>query len=231
MQHNPNRIRVLHVVIPTYRAEAGLARLLPQLSGDRVIVADGGSDDGTLGVALRHGAVLAVGARGRGAQLALGARLAGLSGRAEDWFLFLHADSRLPEGWREAIDAAMGDRDPRYFGFRADADGPKARLMDAMVALRCAALGLPYGDQGLLVSRALYERVGGYADMDLFEDVELVERLRRVARLRPLPLALTTDISEHERDGIWRRGARNLGLLWRYKRGAEVADLLARYKR
>jgi len=220
---------VLIIIIPTYQAETGLARLLPQLTGERVIISDGGSSDNTLANAVSAGARLAVGASGRGAQLKLGAKLAALAGEAEDWFLFLHADSQLPEGWRDVVAAAMTARDPRYFKFKADARGSRAAFMNRMVGLRCWALRLPYGDQGLLVSRALYEQVGGHAKMPLFEDVEIIGKLKRAATLRPLPAALTTDVSKHWRDGLWRRGVRNLGLLWRYKRGASVQDLLDAY--
>jgi glycosyltransferase involved in cell wall biosynthesis len=222
---------VLIIIIPTYRAETGLARLLPQLAGARVIVSDGGSTDSTLQRAAGAGANLAVGVSGRGAQLKLGAKMAALSGAQDDWFLFLHADSQVPDDWRRVLDQAMQQGDPRYFRFKADATGSRARFMNRMVALRCWALGLPYGDQGLLISRTLYEQVGGHAKMALFEDVELVERVRRAARLRPLPAALTTDVSKHWQDGLWRRGLRNLGLLWRYKRGATVAELLEAYKK
>jgi glycosyltransferase involved in cell wall biosynthesis len=220
---------VLVVIIPTYQAESGLSRLLPQLAGERVIVSDGGSADGTLMCAARAGACLAVGAKGRGAQLKLGAKLAALSGDADDWFLFLHADSQLPDGWRHVVTTAMAQPDPRYFRFKADASGFAAKFMNGMVALRCWALGLPYGDQGLLVSRNLYEQVGGHAKMALFEDVELNGRLKKTAQLRPLPVALTTDVSKHWRDGLWRRGVRNLGLLIKYKRGMAVEDLLKAY--
>lgn len=220
---------MLIIIIPTYQAEIGLARLLPQLSGARVVISDGGSTDGTLQCAADAGAGLAVGASGRGAQLKLGAKLAMLSGAARDWYLFLHADSQLPTDWQRVVDDAVQQGDPRYFHFKADASGWRAEVMNRMVALRCWALGLPYGDQGMLISRALYNQVGGHAKMALFEDVDLVERVRTVARLRPLPAALTTDVSKHWRDGLWRRGRRNLGLLWRYKRGATVAELLAAY--
>lgn len=186
--------------------------------------------DETLQIALSRNVSVALGAKGRGAQLRLGAHLACLSGTPEDWFLFLHADSQLPENWSEIVERAMAEGNPRYFRFRADQSGPKARLMDRLVALRCRALGLPYGDQGLLISRQLYEEIGGYRDMDLFEDVDIVERIKQVARLRPLPLALTTDVSAHWQDGLWRRGLRNLGLLWRYKRGTPVAELLKAYR-
>lgn len=220
---------MLIIVIPTWQAQKDLERLLPQVSGERVIVADGGSTDGSLNAAVRAGCVMALGASGRGSQLGLGARAAILSGREDDWFLFLHADSQLPPDWRAIVGQAMTRSDARYFRFRADASGFKARLMDRLVALRCRVLGLPYGDQGLLISRSLYERAGGYADMPLFEDVDLVERVRTVGRLRPLPAALRTDVSKHWADGLWRRGTRNLGLLWRYKRGVSTESLLRDY--
>ncbi len=220
---------MLILVIPTFNAEPCLETLLPQIAGERIVVSDGGSTDRTLYHAVQAGAVIAVGASGRGAQLALGAKLAQLSGGEGDWFLFLHADSHLPDGWKDAVTKAMDRGDPAYFRFRANASGAKARFMDAMVALRCRALGLPYGDQGLLISRALYEAVGGYAAMPLFEDVDMIERVRRAARLRALPLPIRTDISKHDRDGLWRRGLRNLRLLWRYKRGATTDELVRGY--
>lgn len=220
---------MLIIIIPTFQAEQCLERLLPQLSGQRVIVSDGGSSDDTLAHAARAGASLALGASGRGAQLKLGAELAAMSGHVDDWFLFLHADSQLAEGWRDIVGDAMIIGGPRYFQFKADASGLKSQFMNRMVALRCWALGLPYGDQGLLISRRLYERVGGHAKMALFEDVDLVERVRKVEALRPLPATLTTDVSKHWQDGLWRRGVRNLGLLWRYKRGAAVSELLKTY--
>lgn len=222
---------MLHIIIPTYNAQSPLTGLLTDLmrrpEWTRVIVADGGSDDDTLGVAARAGTQLAIGARGRGPQLALGAQLATLSGSDQDWFLFLHADSRLPENWANIVRGAMRFQTPRYFRFRADARGVRARWIEWMVNLRSAGWGIPYGDQGLLVSRADYERVGGYKPMALFEDVDLVERLGHVA---PLRASLRTDVSAHLQEGIWTRGRRNLRLLTRYRRGASIEDLLADYR-
>ncbi|GLQ22735.1 glycosyl transferase [Algimonas ampicilliniresistens] len=221
---------MLIVIIPTFQAQAGLSQLLPQLVGERIVVADGGSTDETLPMAVASGAVLAVGATGRGAQLRLGAKLATLTGEPGDWFLFLHADSQLPKTWTSVVETAMVEGEPRYFRFKAAATGVRAWLMNQLVALRCATLGLPYGDQGLLIPRTLYEQIGGYAPMALFEDVDLVERLSKVSSLRPLPAELTTDVSAHWRDGLWARGTRNLGLLWRYKRGVTVDELLRAYR-
>lgn len=221
---------MLIIIIPTFEAESHLASLLKACQPDRTIVADGGSQDATLSIAIENGAVTTLGSKGRGPQLRLGAHLATLSSSPDDWFLFLHADSQLPDNWRSIVEAAMDEGDPCYFRFRAAQAGWRARFMDQMVALRCWALGLPYGDQGLLISRALYEEVGGYAPIPLFEDVDMVERIKKSARLRALPAALTTDVSAHWRDGLWRRGLRNLRLLWRYKRGTDIEALLDEYR-
>ena len=215
---------MLHVIIPALNSEARLARLLPQLDGARVIVADGGSTDGTLGLVARHGACLAVGASGRGPQLRLGAHLAQLSGATGDWFLFLHSDSVLPEGWRCVVEAAMARDVPRYFRLRADAGGLRAWAWERLVAFRNWGWGLPYGDQGLLISRARYEAVGGYAPWPLFEDVDMVDRLPDLA---PLPAALRTDVSRYLDGGMWARGRRNLALLRRFRAG-EAPETLAR---
>lgn len=220
---------MLIVVIPTFNAAEPLSQLLEQLDGVRTIVSDGGSDDDTLQVALRHRATLSVGRSGRGAQLALGAKLAKLSGSPDDWFLFLHADSILPENWRAVIVPAIRHGNPRYFRFKASGSDFTSWWIDRMVALRCWAWKLPYGDQGLLISRTLYESLGGYSDMPLFEDVEIIDRINRKANLKPLPAALKTDISKHRRDGLWRRGLRNLGLLRRYRKGMSADALLERY--
>lgn len=221
---------MLIIIIPTYQAAVALERLLPQLAGQSVIVSDGGSSDETLEIAAKQGARLACGAKGRGAQLRLGADLAIRSGETEDWFLFLHADSHMCDGWQEAVEAAMASPYPRYFQFKADAMGLFCWFMNRMVGLRCWALGLPYGDQGLLISRALYESVGGYSEMPLFEDVEMVERLKTVSPLKLLPHPLMTDVTRHKKQGLWKRGLSNLRLLWRYKRGTDVETLLRDYR-
>ena len=220
---------MLTIIIPTYQAADELARLLPQLSDFPVIVADCGSTDETLSIAAKYQARMACGAQGRGNQLRLGGQLALMAGEESDWFLFLHADSQMCEGWQEAVRDAMREDQPRYFRFKADAIGLLAGIMNTMVGLRCWALGLPYGDQGLLISRRLYESIGGYSDMPLFEDVDIVSRLKRVTRLKPLSKSLITDVSRYKQDGLWTRGLSNLRLLWRYKRGVDVETLRRDY--
>jgi rSAM/selenodomain-associated transferase 2 len=205
----------LSVVIPTLDAAATLGACLDGLRGtDEVIVVDGGSKDETWRIAEAAGVRVIAAERGRGAQLRRGAAAA-----RGDWLLFLHADTRLGLGWREAAAAHGEDRpgDWACFRFRLDDSAWQARLVEAGVALRVRALGLPYGDQGLLLSRAVYDAAGGYRALPLMEDVDLVRRLPR----RPVVLdaEAVTSAERWRRDGWLRRSGRNLACLTLHRLG------------
>ena len=217
---------MLSVVIPTLNAAATLGPCLAALSeADETIVVDGGSTDSTGAVAESSGARFVRSPRGRGAQLAAGAAAA-----KGDWLLFLHADTRLAPGWYEAAARHIARHPDKAacFRFRLDAGELRARLIEAGVALRVRWLGLPYGDQGLLLSRALYDEVGGYRPLPLMEDVDLVRRIGR-QRLRLLDVAATTSADRWRRDGWLRRSALNLGLLALYRLGASPERLAKLY--
>ena len=220
---------MLAVIIPTLNAEAPLRVLLPQLQSgaDRTVVADGMSDDDSLAAAVEAKAVIAIGAPGRGLQLTRGAIWAGEA----DWLLFLHADSRLHPNWHDAVRRHMDNHPNKagYFDLKFDARGLAPRVVEWLVRLRCFAWALPYGDQGLLISRALYDEVGGFESMILFEDVDMAERLGR-QRLKRLGLPIFTSAAKYERDGFFRRGWRNYKLLRRYKNSEAIESLAEDYK-
>lgn len=207
---------MLSVVIPTLDAAATLPACLAALGPvEDLVVADGGSSDGTAAIASAAGARIVPAETGRGPQLRRGAESA-----AGDWLLFLHADTRLGPGWRDAAEAHMAahPQRPACFRFRLDEPAWQARLVEAGVALRVRLLGLPYGDQGLLVPRALYEAAGGYGPVPLMEDVDLVRRLDPRPRL--LPVDALTSAERWRRDGWLRRSARNLACLLLHRLGA-----------
>ncbi len=201
----------LTVVIPTLNAADRLAPTLAACAGFAVVVADGGSTDGTPALARSLGATVVEAAPGRGGQLAAGAAAAG-----DGWLLFLHADTCPEPGWPEAVRGFIANpanaRRAGYFRFALDDPSAAARRLERLVAWRCRALALPYGDQGLLIHRALYEAAGGFRPLPLMEDVDLVRRLGR-ARLAALPAAAVTSAERWRRQGWTRRSARNLACL------------------
>lgn len=211
----------ISVVIPTLNAGHVLPPLLAQLQDlGEVILADGGSVESPIG-----GRVIQA-PRGRGTQLAAGA-----SAAQGEWLLFLHADTRLEAGWKEALLAAMAEPDrAHYFRFALDDASAQARRLERAVAWRCRWLGLPYGDQGLFLTRALYDAVGGFRPLPLMEDVDLVRRLGR-ARLAALPARAITSAERWRRDGWFRRSARNLTTLSLYFAGVSPERLARFYAR
>jgi rSAM/selenodomain-associated transferase 2 len=218
---------LLSVVIPTLNSEAHLGACLDAArDADELVVVDGGSSDYTIEVAERRGAKLLCAATGRGHQLSAGADAAD-----GDRLLFLHSDTMLADGWRDAVDAhiAAVPEAAACFRFRLDSPAWQARLIERGVAARVRMLGLPYGDQGLLISRALYEEVGGYKPLSLFEDVDLVRRLGS-KRIRLLEAEALTSAERWHRDGWFRRSAANLGLLALYRLGMPPARIAARYR-
>ncbi len=220
----------LSVVIPALDAAATLPATLAALEVARdggllreVLVVDGGSADATTAVAAGWGARVLGADANRGAQLAAGGAAA-----AGEWLLFLHADTRLGPGWVAAARAFMAQLDSerpgsaqRAAAFRLvldDAD-PRARRIERLADWRGRALGLPYGDQGLLIARAHYQALGGYRPLPLMEDVDLVRRIGR-RRMVILDAEAVTSAARYRQGGWWLRPLRNLALLGLYFLGA-----------
>ncbi len=229
----------LFTIIPSLNAAASLGRVFDALAeAERTglsagwLLADAGSSDRTQDIARRAGAHIVTGARGRGAQLAAGAEAAARLTSADDWFLFLHADTRPRPGWSHAVHRFMDSKENRagYFAFALDDGGHRARRLERAVAARCRLFALPYGDQGLLISRRFYEALGGYKPWPLFEDVDLVRRIGR-RRLQPLGIAAETSAERFLVEGYTRRSARNLTLLARYYMGASPQKLAEAYRK
>lgn len=219
------------VVIPTLEAADGIGPCLAALAEAlteglirELILSDGGSGDGIEAVADAAGARLLVGAPGRGGQLARGAAAA----RGE-WLLFLHADTVLSRGWPDAVRRHMVEAPEAagWFRLRFDDPGPAAAWTAGWANWRSARLGLPYGDQGLLVRADVYRRAGGHPDQPLMEDVALARRLA----LRPLDAVAVTSAARYRQAGWARRGARNLSTLALWALGASPERLARRYSR
>lgn len=224
----------LSIVVPTLEAMNGvgptLAAISPGLQAGLIrdlVLSDGGSADEVAEVADALGATLVTGPAGRGGQLRRGAEAA-----SGDWLLFLHADTRLPHGWVEAVGRHIDAGPDKAAVFRLAYSEKTfgAAVVAAWANLRTRLFALPYGDQALLISRRLYEEVGGYPDQPLMEDVAIVRALGR-SRIAVLDLAVETSFERYARDGWARRGLRNWACLALYFAGAAPEKIAERYRR
>lgn len=224
---------LLSMVIPVRGDPAPLERLLagapPQARVQLIVAGTGERDERWAALASHRPDVIWVwGPPGRGVQQNRGAAAA--TGR---WLWFVHADSRLPDAFLSTFQAL--DRDPDAvwgaFRFALESSAWQARLWERGVALRVRLFDLPYGDQGIFLRREVFDRIGGFAPVPLMEDVDLVNRLKRIAGGRHQTECLATSAMRWERGGWWRRSLRNLSLLALYYVGVRPETLARRYER
>jgi rSAM/selenodomain-associated transferase 2 len=220
----------LSIIIPTLDEEVNLGALLTNLSTLRssheIVVVDGGSTDGTRAVAMERGARVITAARGRGTQLRAGA-----SASTAPMLAFLHADVRLAAPGIAALDRLVEADSRRAWAYRLRIDDPRARfrLVEWLANWRSTFLGLPYGDQGLVLPRAQYEAVGGFADVPIMEDVMIARALRAVGGIALLEAPILVSARRWQRNGVLRRSLRNLVLLARFLAGTSPARLVHDY--
>jgi len=195
------------IIMPTLNEAMSLPPLLTTLQRDflqtgeaELIVADGGSLDGTAALAAAVGRVIAA-PRGRARQMNAGAAAA----RGET-LLFLHADTRLPPDALSVIAQALARPSVVGGAFRLGFDTPELRyrLVATSANLRSAFRHIYTGDQAYAVRRDAFERVGGFPDIALMEDLEIVRRLRRIGRFVLFPTAVTTSARRHKQTGLGR---------------------------
>ncbi len=220
----------ISVVIPTLNSAGELVDCLATLAEGldaglirELIVTDGGSTDATVEIASQAGAEIVSGPQSRGGQLGRGCAAA-----QGDWLLLLHADTQLSAGWSVEVLAHLNaSSSAAYFGLQYRAAGFFPRMVASWAMFRSRAFGLPYGDQGLLISRTVYDQVGGYADIPLMEDVALARQLK--GNLVRLSAKATTSAVKYQRQGWLKRGALNLLMLVRYLLGVDPKKLAKEY--
>jgi rSAM/selenodomain-associated transferase 2 len=195
---------MISVVVPTLNEADQLPSCLAALRGQaahQLIVADGGSTDGTAELAAEGGAVLVhCGVRQRAAQMNLGAQ-----GAEGDVLLFLHADTRLPAGGLAAVERAVGDGAVGgCFRLRLQGASPALAALVPVGDLHCRVTRTTFGDRAVFARRDAFQAAGGYPLQEIMEDVELGRRLKRLGRLAVLPLAVTTSTRHFRRQGgVW----------------------------
>ncbi len=198
------------VIIPTLNEEQALPGTLTsvaRLGFDEILVVDGGSSDRTQALAASRGVRCVTAAPGRARQMNAGAAQsqAGV-------LLFLHADTRLPDGARQAIERALDD--PACIGGRFDVrfehDAGLAWLIARLISLRSRWSGIATGDQALFVRREVFVKLGGFADFPIMEDVDFTRRLKRTGLMAPLQSRVITSYRRWERCGA----LRTIVLMW-----------------
>jgi rSAM/selenodomain-associated transferase 2 len=221
----------LSVIVPVLDEAAGIVATLQALAplrarGAEIIVADGGSADGTMALAQPRADRVIAAARGRATQMNAGAAVA-----RGDVLLFLHADTRLPpDADRLVLDGlARSGRAWGRFDVRIESLHPLLPLVATAMNIRSRLTGIMTGDQAMFVTREAFNAVGGYPDIALMEDIALSRRLKRVSRPLCLHARVTTSGRRWERRGV----LRTIVLMWRlrlaYFLGAKPEELARRY--
>jgi len=198
------------VIVPTLNEQGVLAPTLErarQPGVQEIIVADGGSTDATLATAAHAADLVLAVPRGRALQMNAGAARA-----RGDLLLFLHADTLVPEGFARVAAAAC--QDPAVIGGRFDVDlepsSPLLRLTGELMNRRSRLTRISTGDQAIFIRREVFERLGGYADIPLMEDIDLSRRMKRAGRVTCLRQRVTTSARRWQKDGV----VRTILLMW-----------------
>ncbi|KAF3996528.1 TIGR04283 family arsenosugar biosynthesis glycosyltransferase [Glaciimonas immobilis] len=222
----------LSIIVPVLNEAAVLPLLLERLlplvrHGCEVIIADGGSDDGSDGIVECAGFTVVRAPRGRARQMNAGAACA--TGTV---LLFLHADTQLPEGAGVLVAQALSSGAYRWGRFDVCIAGRPVmlRVVGCLMNLRSRLSGIATGDQAMFATRAAFDAVDGFPDQPLMEDVELSRRLRRVSRPACIARCVTTSGRRWETRGVWRTILLMWRLRWDYWRGVPAQQLAEEYQ-
>ncbi len=176
----------LSVVIPVFNEEAGLEKVIERAADvdAEIIVVDGGSNDRTVKLAEKIGIKVIRSPKGRSLQMNAGAS----ASRGHN-LLFLHADTIVPENYIDLIFESLMDKKPvaGAFGFKTDMDNALMRFIEYAANLRSRFLKLPYGDQGIFLSKTDFARAGEYPEVPVAEDIFLIRNLKKFARVKTIP--------------------------------------------
>jgi hypothetical protein len=223
----PGRISV---IIPAINEADNIANTIESIGPEdkkEVIVVDGGSNDDTVGIAKSLGARVITSAPPRARQMNRGAAQA-----TGDVLLFLHADTRLPEKFDELILKSLKRPDivAGAFKLRFDSDIPALRLIEHLANWRSSYLKTPYGDQAIFISSKLFHQVGGFPDIPIMEDFELVRRLKKKGEIVTLSVPVFTSSRRWQNIGILKTTLINQLVIAAYFMGI-APDVIARWYR
>jgi rSAM/selenodomain-associated transferase 2 len=219
----------LTIVLPVLDEAAIIVDALQALGpvrarGAEVIVADGGSSDGTANLAQPFADRVIAAPRGRGAPMNAGAALG-----TGEMLLFLHADTTLPDDADRLVARALAQRAWGRFDLRIAGRHPLLSIVARMINWRSRITGVATGDQAIFVTREAFDAVGGFPDLPLMEDIAISRKLKRLCRPHCIATAVVTSGRRWEYHGVMR----TIVLMWRlrlaYYFGVEPARLAMRY--
>ncbi|XKH02303.1 TIGR04283 family arsenosugar biosynthesis glycosyltransferase [Marinobacter nauticus] len=219
------------IVVPILNEADALPELLGHLQhwrdrGVEVIIADGGSDDASADMARQQGFTVIQAPRGRARQMNAGARAC-----QARHLVFLHADTRLPDGADQRLRSAIGDKAAGWGRFDVCIEGISKMLpvIAWFMNHRSRLTGIATGDQALFMTRDAFESVGGFPNQPLMEDVEISRRLKQIAPPVCLRDKVTTSGRRWDTRGSWRTIWLMWQLRWAYWRGTPAEQLAERY--
>lgn len=205
----------ISIIIPTYNEASNIRQTLQSLQkfreqGHEIIVVDGGSEDDSLAIAQSLADLAFTGPKGRSAQMNEGAARA-----KGDILLFLHADTLLPENALELVRSGLNESNRAWGRFNVSLSGshPMFRIIENLMNWRSCVTSIATGDQGIFVYKNDFDRIGGFAEIPLMEDIELSKRLKKISRPLCITQRLITSSRRWEKYGI----LRTVILMWRLR--------------
>lgn len=216
----------ISIVIPVLNEARHLSNTLSiQATDIEIIVVDGGSQDETIAIAQSFGVKVLQSAPGRAAQMNAGAKVA-----SGEILLFLHADTRLPDGFDQMIRNALKAAIAGAFQLSIDANQPGIRWIEQGVNWRSRYLQLPYGDQALFLRTETFHKIGGFPDLPIMEDFEFVRTLQQLGKIVILPKPVITSGRRWQKLGVFRTTIVNQIVVFAYLMGISPTRIQAWYR-
>ena len=226
---------MISVVIPTLNESSCLAKtlsiLLETAIGDlEIIVADGGSVDDTVAIALGYGVQVVTCDPGRAKQMNAGAAVA-----TGDILMFLHGDTQVPKGfdrWADVFDCSQSRQIPiaAAFNLKINSDRRLLRIVEWGVKVRSRLFNLPYGDQALFLKASTFRELGGFPELPIMEDFVFVRSLLKYGKITIVPVAVTTSARRWEQQGIFKTTIINQIMILGYYLGISPNHLKQWYR-
>jgi rSAM/selenodomain-associated transferase 2 len=245
---------IISIIIPVFNEAAIIQTAIERLKDEQnieVIIVDGGSQDRTVELVLAMGAVFVETGRwgdgemgraenknnklklmiaselGRAYQMNAGAAIA-----KGDILLFLHVDTQLPANYQSLIYKTLSSSQviSGTFELAIDSQAKSFRLIETMVNLRSRLLSLPYGDQAIFLNKSTFEKIGGYRNLAIMEDFELIQRLKRHGKIVIAPAAVLTSPRRWRQLGVWQTTAINQLIILGYYLGISPTKLRNFYR-